>query len=81
MDTEASVQMPVTQIPGAPIPNPIGLSVGGSVQLNEKGEFTGVQASAGVGSEIPGSETAAGTVSIQDLFGARGEESMAKAVQ
>ena len=79
--SEISVQMPVTPIPGTPIPNPIGPSVGGSVQLNEKGEFTGVQASVGVGSEISGSETAAATVSIQDLFGARGKESKAKAVQ
>lgn len=49
--------------------------------MSEKGEFTGVQASVGVGSEISGSETAAASVSIQDLFGARGKESKAKAVQ
>jgi hypothetical protein len=79
--TETSVQMPVTQIPGTPIPNPLGASVGGSVQLNEKGEFTRVQASVGVGSEISGSETAAASVSIQDLFGAKREEPTSKAVQ
>jgi hypothetical protein len=73
--------MPVTQIPGTPIPNPLGASVGGSVQLNEKGEFTRVQASVGVGSEISGSETAAASVSIQDLFGAKREEPTSKAVQ
>jgi hypothetical protein len=79
--SEISVQMPVTPIPGTPIPNPIGPSVGGSVQLNEKGEFTGVQVSVGVGSEISGSETTAATVSIQDLFGARREEPKSKAAQ
>ena len=67
---EVSVQVPVTPILGTPIPipNPIGPSVGGGVQLDEDGNVNGIKLSAGVGSEVSGGETFTKTVSIQDLF-------------
>ncbi len=65
---EVSVQVPVTPIPGTPIPNPIGPSVGGGVQFDEDGNVNGIKLSAGVGSEVSGGETFTKTFSIQDLF-------------
>ena len=64
---EISAQIPVTPIPGTVIPNPIGPSVGGGVQLGENDNFQGLKVSAGFGTNVSAQQTQTGVISIETI--------------
>jgi RHS repeat-associated protein len=69
MGAEIQADIPVTPIPGTPIPNPIGPSVGGAVHFDKECScLTGGAINVGIGSSLVGQGTKTFTFTYRDVF-------------
>jgi RHS repeat-associated protein len=64
---EAGANVPITPIPGTPIPNPIGPSVGGAITANSNG-FSGIELELGFGTSVFSRGTVTSTFSLRRGF-------------